>query len=124
MENNVSKMMKLVLSVIGIMLLMVFSLWLNNWTTPDKTDKEYIAQYRVLHATNMTDAAILEDRAKDIASATTWTHTNKMLANELEKRNIETGGVQSHLDQILFHTQYQDNNVTVEKFVDSQYPEK
>ena len=103
--------------------LMLGSLWLNDWKTPDRPDKEYIQTYRILNATKMSDEEIIAEREEDRKSAETWKVSNKILADELTKRGIENKSTtaQYHLDQILFHSAYYNDGMTVEEFVDKQY---
>jgi len=100
--------------------------YLYNGGTPEQDDKHYIQKYRVLNATDMTDAEILEEREEDRKSAETWKVSNKLLADELAKRGIEHKiyKAQYHLDQLLFHNAYYDDNMTVEEFVNKQYKDK
>lgn len=106
--------------------LLLGSLWLNDWKTPERNDADYIRVYKITHADGKSDEEILEERQENRESTARYAHTNKLLADELGKRSIEHSvyKAQYHLDQILFHNAYYENNLTVGEFVDSQYGDK
>ena len=87
------------------------------------TDGEYIAKYKALHG-NMSDESILKIRSDHKKLQAKWDVTNNMLKIATEKRNIRYTRIsmQRGTDQILFYNAYYDKNMTVEDFLNEQYP--
>lgn len=109
------------LSYAGIVVVLMLGgsfLW-NGCQTPRQTDAEYLRQYKVLNATNMSDAGILKERAEKDAETARWKESNGKLAEELDRQGIDysTGKLQYHMNQMEFYELYHEHNVTAEDYV-------
>ena len=114
-------MSKFGITVIGIVIITVVGLWLHGWETPRQTDNQYLKEYRLLHATKMSDEQILNERKEAELNKAKWKYSNELLKQEMTKQGKEQlykdWTIQKQIYQVQFFSEYYEHNITADAFV-------
>jgi len=89
----------------------------------EKTDREYIVSYRLLHASTASDKEILAIRDKETIDKASWKLTNDLLEEAAKEKgvNYSRHWAQKQIDQMNFHEEYFKGNVSAKEYIEKRY---